>query len=135
MIRIIKVTDLLFVGGNGHIQAIDCFDSNPIPLWHTKLFAASGIVSISWLVGVSYLLTFSELDKVYAACSNYIFCIEASTGIINWSHKLSKSAYGTPSIIPFGNFIIAGVSGFVIALLKDSGNEVWTTNLKGWRCF
>jgi hypothetical protein len=48
MVRIIKVTDLLFVGGSGEVQAVDCSGEVPIPLWRTILPGCSGIVTVSW---------------------------------------------------------------------------------------
>lgn len=103
--------DLLFVGINGHVIAINKGDGSEV--WRTKL--KSGSITV-----VS-----SDHSRIYAAASGHLFCLDKATGEQIWTNSLKGLGYGT-CIIDVGNHA-ASVSGVVASNVTAAASSAAAT--------
>lgn len=71
----------LFIGINGHVVAIDKVTGEQC--WRTKLKSAS-ITVVS-----------SDGDRVFAAASGFLYCLNGADGAQLWCNQLKGLGYGT----------------------------------------
>lgn len=108
----LSVKNLLYVGGNGYLKTFDCGGQEPRLLWTTDL--ECGRVHVSCL---------GHLNHVYVGCGGSVFQVEAKTGKIIWTKKLSRGFGAHVTMALNGSFLLCGVFGYVSAVDKDAGQS------------
>ena len=74
-------TDLLYIGTNGYVVALDPDDGDEV--WRTKL--DPGLVSHTRAEDVCVLV---HEGRVFAGCNGHLFCLDAATGKRRWRNNL-----------------------------------------------
>lgn len=113
--------DRIFVGVTGHVLALS--REGGAELWRTKLVSGyNALVIVEW-------------PDVYAACHGELYRLEHGTGDILWKNKMKGLGYQVMTIAPVprglagGDRLYVGMSGVVLALDKNTGEEVWRTEI------
>jgi len=113
--------DRIFVGVTGHVLALS--RDGGAELWRTKLSSGyPALVVVEW-------------PDVYAACHGELHRLAPGTGDIMWKNKMKGLGYQPMTIAPVprglsgGNRVYVGMSGVVLALDKNTGKEVWRTEI------
>lgn len=113
--------DRIFVGAGGHVVAIS--RQGGAELWRVKLSSGHGVlVTVEW-------------PDVYAACRGEVVRLDPATGAVLWKNPLKGLGYMAASIAPVprglqgGDRVFVGMCGVALALDRDTGAEVWRTEL------
>jgi outer membrane protein assembly factor BamB len=91
-------TDILFIGCNGHVAAIDIATGSEI--WRTKL--KTGVVSATSYEDVC---TLEHEGRVYAGCNGHLFCLDGATGTILWHNGLEGMGHNDVTLAMAGKLI------------------------------
>ena len=90
--------DILYIGSNGHVAAIDPATGNEI--WRTRL--GGGIFSVTASQDVCVL----EHDgRVFAGSKGHLFCLDAASGQIQWENQLSGLGHNDVTLAIAGKSI------------------------------
>jgi len=113
--------DRIFLGAKGHLIAIAREGGDE--LWRTRLGDA-------WTVLVA-----AEWPDLYVGLRGEVFRIDPASGDVLWKNRMKGLGYSALTLAPVpralgpGNRVFAGLSGVVVALERETGDEVWRAPL------
>jgi outer membrane protein assembly factor BamB len=91
--------ELLYIGSNGHVAAIDPETGNEV--WRTPL-GGSGLFSSTKAADVCVL---QHEGRVFAGSQGHLFCLDAATGATLWQNGLKGMGYNDVTLAIAGKSI------------------------------